>query len=402
MGSDGPQRPRSEPQPPQEGQGDGHRRTSGTKASRLLASNPGTVRTRKGDSPHRENDLVSRGVRKGINAYKNNHTAQPVHGRSRTPCVEKDTSTVLDQESGRMGYHSPSLRDFDVVEDWIEKAVEMTSTIRRVDKRILLEVDGGLGSDQKNFSRVYEGSTEGRFPELPAPEDHADILLVDFGFDEEMTWGWKRRKKMVRSTIGTIFNSWCSSGATVIARFDVNDLYGIAAAEEVSTCGKWDRLDDWSLELTESDACHLMAWHRGVDPDELRRLKESPWLVVRKLKDGTHHVEDYTGTKYISIDHELMDGLKPRRRAAMYSVVADAVEAARNRGEKELVLLHCGDFQPGFFLDGWKARAAYLAEPIRSLKKRFSTFRRVTFVPMCKNSSRGLWAMARPISGSDE
>lgn len=390
-----PQCPQPEPGPPQ-GQGEGHR-TRGTKTSKLPPSNPRTTRTGTGGSPHRENDLNHCDIRKGVKAYKNHHIANPVNGRSRSPCVERDTSTDLDQGSGIMGYQSPSLRELDVVVEWIDRSVELTSKIRRVDKKILLEIDGGLGASRDKFSRVYKGSTVGRFPELPDPDDHADILLVDFGFRQEMRWKWRRREKVVRSTIGTVFNSWCSSGGTVHSRFNLDDLVGLAAAEKVSN-GKFDRLSKWDLELPQGETTHLMAWHKSVAPEELRRLKDSPWIAVRRLRDGTHHVEDHEGTKYISIEDELMDGLKSRSRAAMYSIVGDAVEAAKRRGEEELVLLHCGDFQPGFFLDGWKARAAYLAKPVRRLKKLLSTFRRVDFVPICKNSSRGLWAMARTFS----
>lgn len=381
-------------QPGPEGQGEG-----GDPASTLSSPTPGPGGTGKGDSPHREKDLIPRDYEAYL-ANRNHHTAQPVNGRLRSPCVERDMPTDLDQGSGRMGYQSPSLRDFDGVEEWIDRAVDLTATIRRMDKKILLEIDGGLGASPDKFDRIYQGSTEGGFLDLPSPDDHADVLLVDFGFEEEMRWKWKRHQKTVRSTLGTVFNSWCTSGATVIARFDLDDIYGIAAAEEIST-QRWERLHNWTLDFESSPDSHLLAWHKSVTPDVLRRLKESPWIAVRRLKDGTHHVEDHKGSKFVSLGSKLMNGLQPRRRAAMYSAVDDAVEAARSRGEEELVILHCGDFQPGFFLDGWNARVAYLAEPIRRLKKRFSTFRRVDIVPMCKNSSRGLWAMARTLSGGD-
>ncbi len=372
------------------GQGKG-----GGTASTPSSPTPSPSRTRKGDSPHRERDLIGRGY-EAIIANRNHNTAQPVDGRSDSPPIEIDRTRDEDQESGRMGYHSPSLRDFDEVEKWIEKSVNLTSQIRSVDKTILLEVDGGLGAYPDRFDWIYEGKTEGRFPELPAPDDHADVLLVEFGFENEMKRKWKHRQQMTQDVLGTVFNSWCSSGATIVARFDLSDIYGIAAAEEIST-RRWERLHNWSFELPVNRSTHLMVWHNPVDQNELRRLKESPWLAVRRLKDGTHHVEDHTGTKYVSLGNELMNGLKARRRAAMYSVVADAVEAARSRGEKDLVLLHCGDFQPGFFLDGWEARCAYLAEPVRRLVKHFSTFQRVDFVPALKSTSQDLWASARTL-----
>jgi hypothetical protein len=241
-----------------------------------------------------------------------------------------------------------------------------------------------------------DARTRGRFPEMPEVSHHRDLVVIDFGFDPTLHGRGrsKHRQKIVKSVVGTVFNDWCTTGAVVLARFSLSDVYGMAAADE-TTHSAFDRLN-FGTALPQPNGHQVTAWQRRADVKEMRRLKQRPWIKVSRLNDGTHHIEDSKGNVLLSACESHMQGILARRRAAMYSAVTDALEGAQRRGEKSIAILHCGDLQPQFFSDQWKPRASYLAEPIERLRHRLRSFHRVDFIPM-SNDGRCYWAMSRTL-----